>query len=118
MSLIENYKKNAGGSWLKAETVRDGMKVKLSKVWLDDETFDKPYICVKGIINTGEEVQVRLGIQNVNRISETLGDNESEWINNYLEVIGTQNYPGMSAKGILWRGVKGKPQAEQKQVEF
>jgi len=106
MSLIENYKKNAGGSWLKAETVKDGMKVKLSEVWLDSETFDKAYICVKGVIATGEEVQVRLGIQNVNRVSEVLGDDDKTWIGNYLECIGTQSYPGMNAKGILWRGQK------------
>ena len=108
MSLIENYKKNAGGSWLKADTVQDGMRVKIGEVWLDSETFDKSYICIKGKIQSGDEVQVRLGIQNVVRVSDVLGDNEAEWIGNYLECIGTQAYPGMNAKGILWRGQKSE----------
>jgi len=118
MSLIENYKKNAGGSWLKADTVQDGMIVKISEIWLDSETFDKSYICIKGQIQTGDEVQVRLGIQNVNRVSDILGDDDKTWPGNYLECIGTQSYPGMSAKGILWRGKKNETTPAPAQQPF
>lgn len=113
MSIIEDYLKNAGGNWLKAETVHDGYKLKIQNVWLDDDTFDKPYICASGINAEGEAVSVRLGVQNVQRIADVLGKKNDEWIGNYLEVIGTQNYPGVSARGILWRGVKAKPKVEQ-----
>jgi len=118
MSIIEDYLKNAGGNWLKADTVHDGYKMKIQNVWLDDDTFEKAYICVSGIDSQGVAVQVRLGVQNIQRIADVLGKQNSEWIDQYLEVIGTQAYPGMSAKGILWRGVKAKPKQKTEQVEF
>jgi len=119
MSIIEDYLKSAGGNWLKAEAVHDGYRVKVGQVWKDDETFDKPYICVGGINAQGEDVRVRLGVQNVQRIAEVLGTNAKEWEGQYLEVIGTQAYPGMSAKGILWRGAKREPsKPKPKQEEF
>ena len=117
MSIIEDYLKNAGGNWLKADTVHDGYKMKIQNVWLDGDTFDKPYICVAGIDSQGAAVQVRLGVQNVQRIADVLGKQQPEWMGQYLEVIGTQAYPGMSAKGILWRGVKAKPKPQQEKVE-
>ena len=94
------------------------MIVKISEIWLDSETFDKSYICIKGQIQTGDEVQVRLGIQNVNRVSEILGDDDKTWLGNYLECIGTQSYPGMSAKGILWRGKKNETTPAPAQQPF
>jgi hypothetical protein len=119
MSIIEDYLKSAGGNWLKAENIQDGYKVKIQQVWLDDETFDKPYICIGGINAQKEEVRVRLGVQNVQRISEVLGTNAKEWENQYLEVVGTQAYPGLSSKGILWRGVKKQEEKPKpKQEEF
>ena len=108
MSIIENYKKSAGGVWLKAETVYDGLRLKITEVWLDADTFDKSYICVKGKLQTGDEAQVRLGIQNVTRVAENLGDDDKIWIGNYLECIGTQSYPSMTSKGVLWRGVRAE----------
>lgn len=119
MSIIEDYLKTAGGNWLKADNIHDGYRVKIKQVWLDDDTFDKSYICVGGINAQGEEVRARLGVQNVQRISETLGTNAKEWEGQYLEVIGTQNYPGVGGRGILWRGVK-KPdeKPKPKQEEF
>ena len=117
MSIIEDYLKNAGGNWLKAETVHDGYKLKVQNVWLDDETFDKSYICVAGINQEGESVQARLGVQNVQRVADVLGSTIEEWTGNYLEVIGLQSYPNFANKGILWRGVKAKPKPKQQEVE-
>jgi len=118
MSIIKDYLKTAGGNWLKADTVHDGYKMKIQNLWLDDTTFEKAYICISGIDPQGKAVQVRLGVQNIQRISDVLGEDNTEWIDQYLEVIGTQAYPGMSAKGILWRGVKAKSKPKQEQVEF
>lgn len=116
MSIIEDYLKNAGGNWLKAETVHDGYKVKIQNVWLDDETFERPYICISGINAQGEDVQVRLGVKNVQRISDVLGTKQEDWVNNYLEVIGTESYPGLGKRGVLWRGVKGNPKPKQEDL--
>jgi len=120
MSIIEDYLKNAGGLWLKAETVHDGYRMKVEQVWLDDDTFDKPYICAAGVNAQGDAVRVRLGVQNVQRISDVLGTDAKDWEGQYLEVIGTQSYPGMSAKGILWRGAKRQTadKPKPKQEEF
>lgn len=118
MSIIEDYLKNAGGNWLKADNVQDGYRVKIQNVWLDDETFDNNYICVAGINKDKEEVKVRLGVQNTQRVANTLGTSREAWIGSYLECIGTQAYPGVNAKGILWRGVAGKPEPKQENIEF
>jgi len=113
MSIIEDYLKSAGGSWLKADSVSTGYRVLIEDVWLDDQSFDRPYICVSGVGPSGEAVKARLGVQNVERVAEVLGTKREGWIGNYLEVIGTQSYPGVGAKGILWRGVKKAAQAQR-----
>ena len=106
MSIIEEYLKSAGGNWLNAENVHDGYKLKIQEVWLDDDTFERPYICVSGVNNQGEAVKARLGVQNVQRIVDVLGTQQTSWVDNFLECIGTQNYPGLGKRGVLWRGIK------------
>lgn len=107
MSIVDEYIKSGGGNWLRANDVTNGDIVTIEELYLDKETFDKSYICVKGKFGlTNEEVSVRLGIQNVTRIAEVLGRDESNWIGEKLKVLGTQNYPGLNSIGILWTGEK------------
>ncbi|GAH72154.1 unnamed protein product [marine sediment metagenome] len=81
--------------------------VTIKGVSLDDETFDKSYIVINGIYDlSSEECNVRLGVQNLERIAEDLGDNETTWTGQKIVCIGTQTYPGLGTRGLLWRGVK------------
>lgn len=110
MSLIDSYLKTAGSGWAKAENVQKGAKMLVEQIWLDDTSFDKSYICASGAwTHNNEGIKVRLGVKNVKRISETLGRDEKGWIGNYLVVLGIEDYPGVSGKGILWDGVKAAP---------
>lgn len=114
MSILKEYIKKGGGNWAKANNVATGAKVTIGSVYLDDESFEnQSYIVVNGIYDqTGEEVKVRLGIQNLRRVVETLGDNEAVWPNNKLVVLGTQEYPGLGSKGILWGAEKAVQQSQ------
>ena len=110
MSIIDSYLKTAGSGWAKADGVMKGAKMLIEQIWLDDESFDKSYICASGVwTHSQEPIKVRLGVKNVKRISETLGRDEKGWIGNYLVVLGTEDYPGVSGKGILWDGQKPQP---------
>jgi len=104
-NIIKEYLASASGLWVKADSVRPGEKILIQAVTLDDKSFDKPYIVVHGMNAAGDDVRVRLGVKNVARVVETLGDDESRWVGNYLEVLTTEMYPGVGARGILWRGV-------------
>ena len=87
--------------------------VTIKAVSLDDEAFDKSYIVINGTYDlSGEECNVRLGVQNLQRIAENLGDDETTWPGNRLICMGTQTYPGLGTKGLLWRGVPPGKKAE------
>lgn len=107
MTMIEEYLKNAGGKFLKADNVTDGDTLSIDKLHEDSETWDSAYIIVEGIFSqSGEERTARLGVQNVERVIAVLGTDETKWIGNNLEVISTAIYKGLGQKGILWRGQK------------
>ena len=53
-------------------------------------------------MRTGEQVKVRLGRRNVERIVEALG--KAGWKDRYIEVVSVENYPGLGRKGVLFRG--------------
>jgi len=106
-SVVRRFLREAGSLWLRAEHVKEGDRVFVERVDLDEESWDRPYIVVTGTLERlGEVVKVRLGVKNVQRIVETLGDDERGWIGNFLEVIGTESYKGLGRRGILWRGMK------------
>ena len=108
MSVVKDYMEKGGGNWAKANNVASGAKVTIVSVYLDDRSFEdddkkQSYIVVNGTYDpTGEEIKARLGIQNLTRVVEVLGDNESTWTNNKLVVLGFQDYPGLGSRGILW----------------
>ena len=114
MSIIKTYMEKGGGNWAKASNVATGAKITVESVYLDDESFEgQSYIVVNGIYDiTGEAIKVRLGVQNLRRVVETLGDNEATWTNNKLVVLGTQDYPGLGSKGILWGAEKTVQQTQ------
>ena len=112
MSIIKDYIEKGGGNFLTTKNCAVGATVTVVKVALDDETFDKAYIVCNGIYDpSGEEANVRLGIQNLKRIAETLGEDESKWVGKKLECLGYQDYPGLGQKGLLWRGMTAKAAA-------
>ena len=108
VSIVKNYMEAGGGNWAKVSNVAAGATVTIGSVYLDDESFeDKSYVVVNGIYDpSGEEVKVRLGVQNLKRIVEALGDNEATWVNSKLTVLGFQDYPGLGSRGILWGAIK------------
>ncbi len=107
MGMIRKYIEEGGGNFLKVKNTEVDATVTIQTVRKDDETFDKAYIVIKGIYDpTGEECNVRLGVQNVERIAEDLGDDETTWPGQKLVCIGTQTYSGLGTKGLLWRGVR------------
>jgi len=109
MGVIKKYKSEAGGLWVRADLVQVGDTVTIQKVGLDPTTFDRPYVVVDGTFDrTGEAAKVRLGVKNVNRVSEVLGDEDEGWIGQKLKVISIESYPGLGRKGILWTGVQAR----------
>ena len=93
--------------------------VTIKAVSLDDQTFDKAYIVIDGDYDpSGEECKVRLGRQNLERISEVLGDDELTWPGYKLVCIGTQNYPGLGTQGLLWNGSKTTRKKEPASVDM
>lgn len=110
VSIVKKYMEAGGGNWAKAANVASGATVTISSVYLDEESFeDKAYVIVNGTYDwSGEDVKVRLGVQNLKRIVEALGDNEAVWVGNKLTVLGFQDYPGLGSRGILWGAIKIK----------
>lgn len=105
--MIRKYIEEGGGNFLKVKNTEIDATVTIQTVRRDDDTFDKAYIVIKGIYDpTGEECNVRLGVQNVERVAEDLGDDETTWPGQKIKCIGTQAYPGLGTKGLLWRGVR------------
>ena len=81
--------------------------VTIKSVSRDDETFDKSYIVIGGIFDTsGEDCNARLGVQNLERVADVLGDDETNWPGRKMVCIGTQKYSGLGTWGLLWSGVK------------
>jgi len=112
MVNIQDYLNKESGSWLKAVHVKNGdMLTVLDEGFLDNETFEKPYLCLTATLErTGETYKIRMGVKNVARIAETLGVDTSVWVGQALEVVGTEQYAGLGQKGILFRGVITKKQ--------
>lgn len=107
MGMIRKYIEEGGGNFLTVKNCAIDATVTIKGVSLDDETFDKSYIVINGIYDlSGDECNVRLGVQNLERIAEDLGDDETTWSGKKIVCIGTQTYPGLGTKGLLWRGVK------------
>lgn len=107
MGMIRKYIEEGGGNFLKANNTEVDATVTIGTVRRDDDTFDKAYVVINGIYDpTGEECNVRLGVQNVARVTEDLSDDETKWPGQKLLCIGTATYPGLGTKGLLWRGVR------------
>ena len=103
-SFIENFLASAGGQWCNVDNTAVGDSVLIQEVYLDDTTYDKPYIVAVGIHDpSGETRKVRLGVSNVKRVYEVLG-RESDWDGNRMRCLAHQSYPGLSKKGLLWSG--------------
>lgn len=107
MGIVKKYIEEGGGNFLTVKNCAMDATVTMKTVKLDDQTFDKSYIVVGGVYDpSGEDCNVRLGGQNLARIAEVLGDDETTWPGQQLVCIGTQKYPGLGTSGLLWSGVK------------
>ena len=105
-SLIEERLEEAEGMFVTADNVEEDDEFEILDVTLDKSTFEKPYINCQVKDKNGDEATVRLGVQNLRRITEKLGTDEKEWIGHKLVVLGTQFYKGVNQTGILWKGKK------------
>uniref|UniRef100_A0A6M3MDK8 Uncharacterized protein n=1 Tax=viral metagenome TaxID=1070528 RepID=A0A6M3MDK8_9ZZZZ len=113
MGIVRKYIEEGGGNFLTVKNCAIDATVTIKAVSLDDETFDKSYIVIAGIYDpSGEDCNVRLGVQNLERITEDLGDDELTWPGQKIVCMGTQTYPGLGTKGLLWRGVRGGQKVE------
>lgn len=118
MGIVKKYIEEGGGNFLTVKNTAIDATVTIKSVSLDDETFDKSYIVINGTYDlSGEECNVRLGVQNLQRIAENLGEDETTWPEKKLVCIGTQTYPGLGTKGLLWRGVPPGSKAEPASVD-
>ena len=107
MSIVRKYIEEGGGNFLTVKNCPVDSTVSIKTVTLDDETFDKSYIVIGGTFDTsGEDCNVRLGVQNLQRIADVLGDDEAKWPGRKMICIGTQKYSGLGTWGLLWSGVK------------
>ncbi len=107
MGIVRRYIEEGGGNFLTVKNCAIDATVTIKAVSLDDETFDKSYVVINGIYDlSGDECNVRLGVQNLERIAEDLGDDETIWPGQKIVCIGTQTYPGLGTKGLLWRGIR------------
>lgn len=111
MSVIDRFLKQASGNWVKADNCTAGDRLKITtEPMIDDETFDRPYlVCGVTLTRTSEDYKLRMGSKNVTRIAETLGKDEKTWPGRFLEVVSIESYPGLSAKGLLLRGLPQGP---------
>jgi hypothetical protein len=110
---VDEYLKEAGGPFLRAQHVQVGDKLQiLDEGIIDDQTFKdragrpRPYLVLRAkLMRTGEEYLVRLGPKNVKRIRDAFGTSDTaKWKGKLLEVIGLEDYPGLGQKGVLLRG--------------
>jgi len=108
MGIVRKYIEEGGGNFLTVKNCALDATVTIKTVKLDDQSFDKSYIVIGGVYDpSGEDCNVRLGGQNLTRIAEVLGDDETTWPGQQLVSIGTQKYPGLGTSGLLWSGMKG-----------
>jgi hypothetical protein len=110
---VDEYLKEAGGPFLRAQHVQVGDRLQiLDEGIIDDQTFKdragrpRPYLVLRAkLMRTGEEYLVRLGPKNVKRIRDAFGTSDTaKWKGKLLEVIGLEDYPGLGQKGVLLRG--------------
>ena len=112
MGIVKKYIEEGGGNFLTVKNCALDATMTVKTVKLDDQTFDKSYIVIGGTYDpSGEDCNVRLGGQNLTRIAEVLGDDETTWPGQKLVCIGTQKYPGLGTSGLLWSGVKAAQKA-------
>lgn len=106
ISIIKDYIEKGGGNFLNAKNCPPGSIMTIQSVSLDEETYDKPRIVATGIFDkTGEECNASLGIQNVKRIAEIFGDDETKWVGKKIQCLTHADYPGLGTTGLLWGGL-------------
>lgn len=111
---VGEYKKGTS-EWLRGDDVQVGDRLTiLDGGYFDDETFTdksgkgKLYFCTSMcLIRTGEEKKVRLGPENVSRITEKFGDDTATWVNKEVVVDEIKLYKGLKQRGIIFKAGEG-----------
>jgi len=119
---VDEYLKQAGGPFLRAQHVQIGDKLQiLDEGTIDDKSFTdkqgrpRAYLIFRvKLLKNNEEYLLRLGPRNTKRIRDSFGTADTkQWVNRLLEVVGIEEYSGLGQKGILLRGVPPEPKQTQ-----
>ena len=102
-AFIEAARKEMG-EWITTSEVHEGDEFEiLGPGEVDDETFDRPYLCIPVRYNN-QERKLRLGVQNVERIRKKHGSNTVDWIGKRIRVTVLELVKGLTKQ----RGVETK----------
>jgi len=95
---IEDFTKKSrseGALWIRTSELNEGDEFEvLGAGYVDNETFDKPYLCIP-VLYKGLEKKLRLGVQNVERIAKKLGKNSALWVGKKIVVTAMEDCPGL-----------------------
>ena len=101
--FIETARKETG-EWITTSEAHEGDEFEiLGPGEVDDETFDRPYLCIPVRYND-QERRLRLGVQNVERIRKKLGGNTADWIGKRIRVTVLELVKGLTKQ----RGIETK----------
>lgn len=110
---VKRFLEQGGGNFATAQNTPVGTVLPILGVYFDNETYkENPAIVVNSKRANGEDVKIRLSRANVKRISETLSEDENQWIGNSVKALTHQEYPGLGKTGIIWEGVKSTQQSQ------
>ena len=109
---VDDFLKESGSNWLRADDVKEGDKLEIiGPGRIDDETFDSSYLVLPiRILRTGEEKDARLGARNISRLKRSFGtSNTEEWVSRHAEVVSIEEYKKFGTKGFILRGLRKEP---------
>ena len=100
-AFIEAARKETS-EWITTSEVHEGDEFEvLGPGEIDDETFDRPYLCIPARYNN-QERKLRLGVQNVERIRKKHGSNTADWVGKRIRVTVLELVKGLTKQ----RGVE------------
>ena len=96
-AFIEAAKAEAG-EWITAAEVKEGDEFEVMGAGeTDDETFDRPYLCVP-VKYKGQDRKLRIGAKNAERIRPKLGKYSATWVGKKIQVTVVEVVKGLSKK--------------------
>jgi len=109
MVNVKEWKKKHS-QWWSADDVVVGDKFVIVTSLREDNSLDRPYLVAKlRLLRTGDEKDYRFGPKQLDRVAEALGNDDSAWIGETIEVVSIESYGGLGARGMIFRGVLPQP---------